>query len=328
MIELLVTIVISAILTNGIIQLYLNQKTTFLIETALARIQENGRYVAFLLNRDVRMAGFQGCNQSKQMPLNSLITVQSSQFNFTTPIEGHDANGASFSPVLPNQLSGLTLPDSDVIEIKMASPLRLLLKSPMLTNSDNLILQPQAQLTQTLPFIITDCQVGDMFMGTPSQQAGETIVSHTTPSNISNNLSIAYAKNAQILSFLYYAYYIRDTGKLNTMNQPIYALVRQHSDGTFDTLVEGVEKMKINYGVDTNNDNSVDSFQSASQVTAANLWGNVMSIDIRLLLVSDMPIDTQTKQYTFNHQSLQANDKRLRREWQFYITLRNRVLPA
>ena len=62
MIELMVALVITLILLAGIGQIFLSSKKSFVIQNALARIQENGRYAMEILASDLRRAAYWGGN--------------------------------------------------------------------------------------------------------------------------------------------------------------------------------------------------------------------------------------------------------------------------
>lgn len=60
LIELMVSILLGVILSSGIIAVYLESKRNYAAEEELARIQENGRFALDLLKRELSMAGFYG----------------------------------------------------------------------------------------------------------------------------------------------------------------------------------------------------------------------------------------------------------------------------
>lgn len=58
MVEMLVALMLSLILTAGIIQLFIGSKQTYRFHDALSRLQENGRFAIESMAADIRMAGF------------------------------------------------------------------------------------------------------------------------------------------------------------------------------------------------------------------------------------------------------------------------------
>lgn len=65
LIELMVSLIISSLLMLVVVQLFLNTSSSDRANTALARIQENGRVALELIGSDARRAGFQGCIASR-----------------------------------------------------------------------------------------------------------------------------------------------------------------------------------------------------------------------------------------------------------------------
>ena len=104
-------------------------------------------------------------------------------------------------------------------------------------------------------------------------------------------------------------------------------------DGTLGAPVEmadGVENMQLVYGVDNNNDQSVDAYLLADAVGALN-WGNVLSVQINLLMESDIDrIADQPQSYVFfdgtpgSMAPVVPADNRLRRVFSSTVTIRNR----
>ena len=58
MVEILVALLLSLILTTGIIQLFIGSKQTYRFHDALSRLQENGRFAIESMAADIRMAGY------------------------------------------------------------------------------------------------------------------------------------------------------------------------------------------------------------------------------------------------------------------------------
>ncbi len=100
-------------------------------------------------------------------------------------------------------------------------------------------------------------------------------------------------------------------------------------DGTETPLVEGVEEMQLEYGVDTDDDGSVDQYDPATTVTAAANWPNVIAVRIGILLRTPDQIPKltpDTSSYSILGQNFVApGDRRMRRLFTSTVTLRNRV---
>jgi type IV pilus assembly protein PilW len=76
-------------------------------------------------------------------------------------------------------------------------------------------------------------------------------------------------------------------------------------NGTQYNLVSGVTNMTILYGVKANvgaTGNSVDTYMNAAQVTAAGLWGSVISAMVQLTFTNPLYVANQGQQPTINIQ--------------------------
>lgn len=99
LIEIMIASLLGIILIAGLMQIFLSIKKTYQLQQALAIIQENGRYVTYLLNQNIRMAGFDQCEDTEA--------------NAKEIIYGYSGNH------LPTALKNShVIPTSDVVAIK------------------------------------------------------------------------------------------------------------------------------------------------------------------------------------------------------------------
>lgn len=102
-----------------------------------------------------------------------------------------------------------------------------------------------------------------------------------------------------------------------------------------ESLVEGIEQMQFEYGVDDNQDNLVDRYLVASKVSD---WQKVLSVRIYLLVRSslrDNSIDEKGKVYVMNSSASQTNNSYQvpaslrffpRKLYQSEVSIRNRLV--
>lgn len=71
LVEILVALVLSLLLTAGVIQLFIGSKQTYRFHDALSRLQENGRLALDAMAMDIRMAGYipPGAASPQQLPM-------------------------------------------------------------------------------------------------------------------------------------------------------------------------------------------------------------------------------------------------------------------
>jgi type IV pilus assembly protein PilW len=61
LVEIMIALLIGLVLLGGIIQIFINTRQTYQVESALSRLQENGRFAMEFLARDIRMADYREC---------------------------------------------------------------------------------------------------------------------------------------------------------------------------------------------------------------------------------------------------------------------------
>lgn len=325
-VELMIAITLGTLLVGTVGSVYMSNKATYRVQEELARLQENGRYANYYLNLQLRMAGYQGCASESFVTMTNRVSDASKVLMYDKPLLGFDGLSSSFSPSLPSNLSGKPAANSDIIEVRMAANTNVQLDDDMNLTNNPIHVYERLNIQAGEVIMISNCKVGDIFVAGSNSNA--SVITHTNSNNTSNDLSTSYTTGAHIMRYVYYGFYVKNTGRLNTQSQPIYALTRIDINGTEQELVDGVERMRVLYGVDTNDDKTADTYQTASQVEAASNWNKVISLKINLLLASTENVSPQIQSYKFNGATVTPTDRKLRREWETFITLRNRGLPS
>ena len=98
LIEIMIALTLSLILTGGVIQLFLTSKQTFRMNEAMAGVQESGRFALETLSRDLRMAGYQGCADPGSVASESIVKNNSPTDNLLqTALAGNEGTAAADS---------------------------------------------------------------------------------------------------------------------------------------------------------------------------------------------------------------------------------------
>ena len=109
LVELLVWMAISLLIVSVIGVVYANTKQLTRVNDTVSRLQENGRFVVYLLDRDIRMAGFRGCNgNDASIPYLSVLNSTAYAYQFNVAIAGYRGTGGAWSPALPADITALT----------------------------------------------------------------------------------------------------------------------------------------------------------------------------------------------------------------------------
>ncbi len=361
LIELMVALAVSAILIIGVITVFINSKRAYLVNEQVAALQENMRFATNFITRDIRGAGYAGCNPAN---INNLLNpagtgYSDTLFNFAAAISGWEANNTgpgnniNLATVgtgwkdpggngLPSSLSGKVKNGSDVLVIKTTEALEGITPAGITPpNAATIGLNANSGIKQGTVVIISDCTLdGNTDVFQTISNVSNTLSRGTSagfnPGNLNpagNNLSHQYDTDAQILSTRTRAYYV-GTGASGRS-----ALFRVDYDtGTSspktEELVEGVETMQVLYGEHIGG----GDFTTPSQyVTADNITdpAAVSSVQVSLLMSSpqQLPNKNDTKTYDLlgataasRVQVTPAADRRIHKAVTFTILIRNRAM--
>jgi type IV pilus assembly protein PilW len=315
LIELMIALVIGLLATGAMLKVYVDSSQLYRFNEGLARIQENGRFGLEFIRRDARMAGFWGCNNEAN--LRNLIED-----------DADDHPSYLFSGITSDNDSGSN--GSDSITFSGARHFVDTLRSNMGDSSHDLKVESGAGIKIRDALLISDCGRADIFVVTGIDiVGGEKNLQHTDGSgnNISFRLSKKYKANHARLHSVQQTTFCIAGGP-----DPAQFSLRRHvnqqdgdtclTDG--DELVEGIEKMQILMGEDTDTDGIANHYVPPDPGLDMD---RVVSIRISLLAVSpNNNVTTEPAPYFFNGVSVtpNINDRYLRKVFTSTITLRNK----
>jgi len=333
MVELMVALTLSLILIGGVLSLVYSSKVTYLENERVAGTQEGGRAAFELLLRDLRGSGFQGCAQpvAGLVPSNNILTDPTSLlWDLGVPVQGYEGSGGTFSPALDPLLSGAAAPpsaNSDIIVIRtIRAGVPQLRTSKFINPGDDVtVTKTGTQKVVGNTFVISDCQAETVFAAAVTD-AGTTAtltksVAPAVPSNQSGNLLASFASGALVTPVDTVIYYIAPS---DTAGTALWRIVSSNN-ATPEELIPGVERMELQYGVDTDGDAIVNEYDDADAVTN---WSNVVSVRVAILVRSTQANsrDLDQKKYTLLNQVVPAfKDHYQRSVYTTTITLRNRT---
>jgi type IV pilus assembly protein PilW len=340
LVEIMVALTLSLLLTGAALTVYLGGRQSYRTNDALARLQENARYVFEILGRDLRLAGFRGCAGESAKLTNTLNDASAFLWNFGQPIYGYEAVSESDWNATPDSAITDPLGGRDIVVARgtFGNGTRVLqqpgnLDDPVLPGSADIKVTQQSGVVIGDIVLVTDCFEAAVFQVTNKNLAGgfDNIVHNTggtqTPGNATKQLGKSY-EGGELQRISTKVYYIRN----NPAGQP--ALYRKEGAGAAQEMVEGVENMQILYGVDdaancgtgVAGDFSADCYQTAEWVENNDQWNNVVAVRLALLLRSvENNVVDQPQTYRFNGDTVTAADRRLYQAFETTFTLRNRV---
>lgn len=339
-VEIMVAISLSIIILAGVMHIFINNKQTYRVQEAFARLQENGRFAMHFITKDLRMAGFMGCAgkmvgtpensanyypHPKTGPDNTPDDV--GEFN-ESGIEGFEYSSLPIvltetdSLIATNVYPGPDGNGTDLIRIKRASSTGVRVYETPAPGSGQIKLglpEANGMFQQYDTLFVSDCKQADIFVATgasvtPNPTPGYVTISMASAANLDPHLANDYGTDAEVYKLINRIYYIGT----NTAGEP--ALFRQ-SLGNANTmvheeLVEGIENMQLLYGEDTDDDGTANHYKDAA---AIGDWDSVVSVRIELEVRSvedNVAAEKNPNPY---------NDRRLRRTFTTSIALRNQV---
>jgi len=313
LLELLIAISLSLVLTGVVIQSFLSNKETYRLTEGVSRVQENIRFGAHFISTDIRQAGNLGCIQQVRNVLQA-----NDLFDLDTPIIGWDYNNTGIDQIdqtieldplapirsetnwsnlrqipVPTEVDGLLVENSDIILIKKIRPTTIALAdaAPGSNNAGNPILTTVEahDFNRGQVMLVGDCLSADL---TQLTNALDSMTIDVTPSTLvkpGTNYNRTppgvqpwaynWGANTTVYEFVSELYYI---GKRDDDSPS--SLYRVQIDGTGDNdpqeLVEGIDSLQIIYGIDDTNSRTPNRFISADQIID---WSSVVSVRFSLL---------------------------------------------
>jgi len=341
-VEILLAMALSLILTLVVSQIYLGSKQTYLLQEAQSRLQENGRFALQILAKDIRRAGNMGCLSIKKTPV--VLANPTPTITPATSIMGYNANSDIISYPVSDQTYSKTnwTPDApdigtaesgklkaiagtDIFTIQSAEPCGGQLQAQVLGMTGS----PEVSIPSTNTcsiqagsdeLILSDCGQTEVFRAdsvSPIKITGKT-------NNTLDHFTYTHGVDAEVMVFHSHTYFIR----MFNGEPTLYRRENTEITPTPQPLIEGVENMQVLYGIDKDPtdgtaDGSVDRYLSANNVPTPD-WANVIAVRIDLVLRSTGEEGKYlTSTTTTACDGTAVTDQRLRRCYSFTVNLRN-----
>lgn len=276
LVEMMVALLITLILTAGIGQIFLGSKKSFTIQESLGRMQENGRYAMEAITADLRRAGYWGGNADITAIEDYTPGGVSNGNNVATDdgtctdvkwarmlthrIFGKDDNRNNYS-CLPSDPTHI----GDILVVRYAAPWVL-----------GGITTPTAQASQY--YMRSSLFEGRLF-------EGKDVAAYTIP-------GAAVTRTSELVA---HAYFIHISNNSDAAKCPgsaavpsLYRLSLVNGALTSEEIAYGVDNFQVQYGLDTDGDDSVDSYVDAQAPTDAS-WGQVISARVWLSVRAECP---------------------------------------
>lgn len=324
LVELMIGLTLALMLAAVIVTVFSRASKTSSVTQTINEIQEQARVALDMMQRDVRLAGYVGCNSNRLMGSGALVNVIATPTAYLNDVEqfimGHEGTGVAFDPAASAGLSTADpapLADSDAITVRIAAAEPASLSGTMANASAAIPLFSTAGFAVGQRAVVGDCTQSTAFYVTGLTGG----LQHGVGLNSVADFGRAYGPDAMVAPFTTLTYYIAENG-VGT-NRSLYR--RVGNAALSEEIAEGVESFQLQYGLDTDGDNFADLFVAADDVTD---WTQAVSVRASLLMRSKLERAAQSPQvYDFNGvPDIAASDDRLRRPFNVTIQLRNRTI--
>lgn len=333
LVELMVAITLSLLLLTGVVAIFSSSRVSYESNDQLSRIQETGRFALEVVSRHVRSAGFSGCVRQPKFISTALRNSTDLQWNFLEgPVRGYDASASAWTPGLDPSITGV-LPGTDVLVVR--GP-RLDAEPTQLTVA---LTDPQAPLVVASTSGIRQggdvvmafsCEAQSVFFATPAGTNLTHGVTDTVPGNEFATTSFPFTLNTEVIPVETVVYYVAAsqaaTPPDNTLPLGTTSLWRRVGLADPEEMIQGVENMQLEFGMDINGDRIVDNYAAA---TATTVWQNVVAVRVALLVrsIEQYGTDTDGRSYQLltNTTVVAPGDRRLREVFTGTISIRNRA---
>ncbi|RJG11978.1 prepilin-type N-terminal cleavage/methylation domain-containing protein [Pseudomonas cavernicola] len=334
LVELMVAMAIGLVISLAVMQVFISNKNTFVMQGAASHLQENGRFALQYLAAELRPVGV---GLGARLDEESICVVATggaaAEWNaMNRPIWGQriTANGA-LGAVGTDQLSMFV---NDGCESFLTAG--ELLKPGANANIKVTAYCPSMQQDRAVMVLDMEKAVIIRVSNKPnSSGSGQVTLTHAAGNNNKDAKcggfkfsDIAFTSPARVVGFSHKTFYVADTDRAAVTGQPIRALfVRDVAQipAQSTEIVEGVESMRTHYGVAAAGSVGVQTYLSATEVEAANRWGDVRTVKIDLLLVTaERAPGAQDQAIQFDGAAVAA-DGRLRQVFSTVVALRNRI---
>jgi type IV pilus assembly protein PilW len=220
LIEWLIGLSIGLFMLTFTSRLYISLYKTGVFIRNNVEVDNNARIALNWLAYDIRMAGFIGCANLEEIPFfeeQNLLTH--------SLLGWHQGNTQGLPP--PTQKS---IKASDILYLHYADPVRI----PIIAAQNNKVQFAQrSNFSPDTVLMLSDCRHAELL------QLNKVRLKHV------------YQTDAEVSPFYRLVYYVGQTNRKNSYQQPIYALYRQdlHAKAHPTELVENVEKLELYYGI-------------------------------------------------------------------------------
>ena len=288
LVELMISITIGLILLAGISMLIAKESNSRAELEKSSRQIENGRYAVELLREDIQHAGYYG--------------------DYAVPVAGVNYTSTTLNPCSTDSTNpanlGWTVPNT--VPVPVFGYAGAAAKPGCLDNPAPGTAALVIRRTATVPTSLAAAEEEATYLQVSRCNSEATPFLLGRPDTINFNLhQNGCVAVAPLHGYIVRIYYISSCDVCGTDTIPtlkMWEFTEEDDDGRNRSLVEGIENMQFDYGIDSDGDGSPDSYTVAP--TNAE-WPNVMAVRVNLLARNNdsTPGYDDGKSYTLSGES-------------------------
>lgn len=285
--EFLISMFIGFLILGGVIATYVSMKATTRDTMAIGELQETGRLTLSILRRDIEQIGFWGTFYEAEFSIDNTTSVANPDpdcFGGLNNGSFPDTTPTNFRPVYAEVSDGNKMlgcvddskENTDVIQVKFLEGRQII---PTPTN------KPKTNRY----YFIAEQEKAQFISGEDAGNPLPTV-------------------NATLWPYSHHVYYINEqdlTINNRRITVPVLMRKRLTVEGglTTEPIMEGIEDLRMVFGIDSDADNKVDTYRSTENMTAA-LWENtdgILTVQVFLLvrsLEADADLELTSQTYT------------------------------
>lgn len=314
LVELMVAMAIGLILMSIIFQIFVSNKESYQIITSITSRDEGARYAIDLINSEMKTLGYRGCVREEGDTTNNFNSNIYS-YKYNEVIRGFEGTGRGFSPDLPFDSDSISK-NSDVLVIRPTNPRGYNVINNMDLSTHSATLSGTSGLNVGDPVVISDCAIASIFKI-------NSITGNTIGYESSTAIPKEFNRGSQVHKLYTVAYFIQASADDNNT----LSLYRKLNNDSPQELIRGIENLQVLFGVDENNDFSVDEYKKSNNI---NDWNQVLSVKIAILAVANSEnitgLEKDNRKFDVLDETLGPfNDKKIRKIYEKIITIRNRL---
>ena len=341
-VELMIALVLGLVLMGGAIQVFISSKKSYNLNEEMSWIQENARFAVTFMAEDLRMAGYYGCASRASSVANVLNDPENSWVSdFGKGLFGYDGDAATFpAATFPRPVTATLpgdVPKPDVFTVHKADLDNSFQVTGHNTKSAVIDIKGSHPYPNGTILVVSDCHHSAVFQttGNGGNKANHNTGNSASPGNCTKGLGVpvvcstlgngyAYKDDAFLMRAIGHAYYI------DIASNGVPALFRESLDEgglttTAEEMVQGVENMQLQYGVDTDGDSIPDKYLDADEIVDPLEWEtDVVTARVTLMLRSLTELASEPQSVSFLGNTYVPTDNYVRRVFSSTVKLRNR----